>query len=127
MAFSNIINIWNHAITPIIMLVLWLFPFTNQRLGKKFMLGTLSFPIAYFIFSVIRGHFMDPHWYPYPFLNPEYLWNSLIKNKPFDDLWGTLLFVIFFSLIVGLFVGVIVLMKKVRNKRVSLWVYEFKE
>lgn len=42
------------------------------------------YPLVYSIFSMVRGRFSDPTYYPYPFYNPEFIWETVAKNMPFN-------------------------------------------
>jgi hypothetical protein len=58
-----------HLVMPIVVFVDWLAvpPRVKQRYS---IVGYwLVFPIAFLVYSLIRGHFVD--WYPYPFLDPR--------------------------------------------------------
>jgi len=119
MAYANIVNIWNHTVVPLFMLILWFFPLTKEPLKRKFIPLTLIFPITYLIFSIIRGHYIKPNWYPYPFCNPKYLWSSIIKNIPFHHVWGYVLFFSFLVLLAVLFMSISTLLIHIRNKTIK--------
>jgi hypothetical protein len=63
------VNTVLHYIMPVVMLLDWLLYPPAQRVRFKKALWWLVYPLAYLIYSWIRGAFT--HWYPYPFLNPE--------------------------------------------------------
>ena len=62
-------NIVLHYIMPVVLLVDWLVDKPNKSIAFKKSLVWLIYPVAYVIYSLTRGHFVD--WYPYPFLDPS--------------------------------------------------------
>lgn len=65
-------------------LIVWFFPFTDRAIGKKCFWLSGIYPLVYSIFSMVRGRFSDPTYYPYPFYNPEFIWETVAKNTPFN-------------------------------------------
>jgi len=61
-------NIVLHYIIPIAMVVDWIADSPSRRIEFKKALVWLAFPLAYLVYSLIRGPIVN--WYPYPFLNP---------------------------------------------------------
>jgi hypothetical protein len=62
-------NIVLHYVMPVAMLADFLIDRPRRKLLFKQSLVWLLFPIAYLIYSLIRGSLIG--WYPYPFLNPD--------------------------------------------------------
>lgn len=58
-----------HYIMPLALAVDWFIDLPKQRLTFRQAAVWLVFPMAYVVYSLVRGHFV--HWYPYPFLNPN--------------------------------------------------------
>ncbi|MFC9662391.1 Pr6Pr family membrane protein [Nocardia sp. NPDC127606] len=60
-----------HRILPLVLLLDWLFVAMAQRLRPTLeLIGLwLIFPVAYGVYSLIRGPIVD--WYPYPFIDPR--------------------------------------------------------
>lgn len=58
-----------HQLMPLVALLDWLLVPPRNKISKKMILSWLIFPLAFLIYSLIRGHFAN--WYPYPFLNPS--------------------------------------------------------
>ena len=58
-----------HYIMPIVIIIDWLLlpPAAAVALGTA--LIWLAFPLAYLVYSLIRGPIA--HWYPYPFMDPD--------------------------------------------------------
>jgi hypothetical protein len=58
-----------HQIIPVFAALDWLLMPPGLRIPPKLWWSWLSFPIAYVIYTLLRG----PHvgWYPYPFLDPK--------------------------------------------------------
>ena len=69
--WANIIDMWNHLILPLTMIVLWFFIPREIPMKWGTLLYWLIFPFVYFILSEIRGIVWD--WYPYPFLRPSWI------------------------------------------------------
>ena len=63
------VNVTLHYVMPIVMLIDWLLYPPRTTIEFKKALWWLLYPLAYLLYSWIRGAFI--HWYPYPFLNPE--------------------------------------------------------
>lgn len=56
-----------HVVTPILYLLYWFLFVPKGRLHWRDSLDWVYFPLAYLVYSLIRGPMV--HWYPYPFLN----------------------------------------------------------
>lgn len=116
--FSNVVNIWNHLITPVFFTALWFVPVVSKRIPKvKYALLDLIYPICYFIMCIILG--AKDGFYPYPFLNGQQMWDMLFKNKPYDSTGGTLLLVAAVVILSGVFFGVSCALGGIHNKRVA--------
>ncbi len=63
------INTVLHYIMPIAVVLEWLLMPPRTKLGTRYLLLCLVFPILYMVYVLIRGAIVG--WYPYPFLNPE--------------------------------------------------------
>lgn len=66
---SNIANILLHDVNPMLFLGFWWFYAPHAQLIVKDILKWLAFPVLYFAYILIRGHFLQH--YPYPFVNVE--------------------------------------------------------
>ncbi len=62
------VNMTLHYLIPVAILVDWLVSPPAKAIPYKTALYWIMFPIAYVLYSFIRGGFTN--WYPYPFLNP---------------------------------------------------------
>ncbi|RYF91908.1 MAG: hypothetical protein EOO03_00170 [Chitinophagaceae bacterium] len=58
-----------HVVIPILYLLYWGFMRAKGNLEYKNGLYWVIFPLAYLVYSLIRGAIV--HWYPYPFLNAD--------------------------------------------------------
>ncbi|WDD92761.1 Pr6Pr family membrane protein [Burkholderia sp. FERM BP-3421] len=58
-----------HRIMPVALLLDWLYLAPRTRLDWTHMLRWLAFPIAYLVYTLVRGPLVD--WYPYPFVDPR--------------------------------------------------------
>ncbi|CAN5356863.1 Pr6Pr family membrane protein [soil metagenome] len=57
-----------HRIIPLVIVADWLLDPPVARLRWRFVRWWLAYPVAYVVYSLIRGPIVD--WYPYPFLDP---------------------------------------------------------
>lgn len=63
------VNFVLHRLTPVVFLADWLLDPPRRAPDRRRALVWLVFPIAYLVYSLVRGPFAD--WYPYPFLDPD--------------------------------------------------------
>lgn len=113
--FSNVVNIWNHLITPLFFTVFWLLPIENRKLHKiRFSFINLIFPVCYFIMCIILG--ADDGFYPYPFLSGRQMWSLLFKQKVYNSFIGALILVAVVFVLSGIFFGVSCVLADVRKK-----------
>jgi hypothetical protein len=61
-------NIVLHYLMPVLIVLDWLVFPPTERISFRRGLIWLVFPLAYVVYSLIRGHAVG--WYPYPFLDP---------------------------------------------------------
>lgn len=64
--FANLVF---HKIMPIVVVIDWIIVPIKKKLRYGIISKWLVFPIAFVLYSEIRGPIVS--WYPYPFLNPE--------------------------------------------------------
>lgn len=71
-----------HVVIPLIYLIYWISFNPKNTLNWKNSIPWSYFPLAYLIYSLIRGHFIC--WYPYPFLNvKEFGYQQVFINSSF--------------------------------------------
>jgi hypothetical protein len=58
-----------HRVIPLVMVIDWMIDRPHNPLRFKQCLVWAIYPVAYLVYSLIRGPIVD--WYPYPFLNPD--------------------------------------------------------
>lgn len=94
---QKIIDELLHSVLPLFVLIYWL-KFANKTdLIFKNIKIWLWYPVGYFLYIIIRGHFSN--FYPYPFINvtvigyPQVLINSVIVSLFFLFIMGTLIFI----------------------------------
>lgn len=63
------VNVVLHYILPAVVLADWLIDPPHRPIPFKLALAWLAFPLAYALYSLVRGSFVN--WYPYPFLDPR--------------------------------------------------------
>lgn len=59
-----------HYIMPIVIILDWIFAQRTAPIPFRRALLWLLFPLAYLVYSLVRGPIV--HWYPYPFMNPDH-------------------------------------------------------
>lgn len=57
-----------HVVVPLLVIVDWLLAPPRGALGVRQTATWLAFPVAYLVYTLLRGPIVD--WYPYPFLDP---------------------------------------------------------
>lgn len=62
-------NIVLHYLMPVVVVLDWFLDLPRIRITFKKALTWLIFPVAYVVYSLVRGPIAN--WYPYPFLNPD--------------------------------------------------------
>jgi hypothetical protein len=63
-AFANFVV---HYLIPVVLVADWLVDPPRHRLSPNIALAWLGYPFAWFVYTLLRGHFA--HWYPYPFVD----------------------------------------------------------
>lgn len=63
------INTVHHYVLPVVMVADWLLVPPMRPPTSRDLLAFYVFPLAYVLYTLLRGAMMD--WYPYPFLNPS--------------------------------------------------------
>ncbi len=95
--FQKIIDELLHSVIPLFVFVYWLLFVDITELKFKNCKNWLWFPILYFVYVIIRGHFSK--FYPYPFINVadigylQVLINFVIISGFVLSLMGVLIFV----------------------------------
>ena len=107
MWFSNVINTWNHLVTPVFFTAFWFFPvvWENVKIVKTALIF-LIYPICYFVMCIIWGSIDG--FYPYPFLNGRQMWEFIpgLKGTPYNPIIGILLLVAVVVILSAVFFGV---------------------
>ncbi|MBR5428206.1 MAG: Pr6Pr family membrane protein [Clostridia bacterium] len=115
-----VIQIFYHMFMPAAALLLYCFPFRNDRLGLRTVLVSGVYPVAYSVVLILRGRFCSPTYYPYPFYDPEFVWSALMKDRPINyfaayAIIGAAVIVIGY----GLFAALAALLVKLHNRRIK--------
>lgn len=118
-AFISFLQIYFHIVMPIAVIFLLIFPLGFERLSKKAVILSGVYPLVYSIVSMIRGPLVDPVYYPYPFYNPEFIWNTFMKDKPFSAVgaYGIIAVLLVFG--ISLFIIICAIIALVHNKRIK--------
>lgn len=116
-SFLTIMQSYFHIFMPIVVMVLLFFPFTNEKITKKGVLLSGVYPLVYSLFSIIRGPFTNPTYYPYPFYKTDFLWETFMKDKPFNlvGAYGIMAVLLVFG--ISLFIGICAILALIHNKR----------
>lgn len=118
-AFISFLQIYFHIIMVIAVLLLWWFPFRNERLTAKTVWLSGIYPLVYSLFSMVRGALFEPHYFPYPFYNPEFVWQTFMKDKPLNTVgaYGFIALLLVFG--IGLFMLFCAVFVFIHNKRIK--------
>ncbi len=118
-AFISFLQIYFHIVMPIAVIFLLIFPLGFERVSKKAVIHSGIYPLVYSIVSMIRGPLVDPVYYPYPFYNPEFIWNTFMKDKPFSAVgaYGIIAVLLVFG--ISLFIIICAIIALVHNKRIK--------
>ena len=118
-AFISFLQIYFHIVMPIAVIFLLIFPLGFERVSKKAVILSGIYPLVYSIVSMIRGPLVDPVYYPYPFYNPEFIWNTFMKDKPFSAVgaYGIIAVLLVFG--ISLFIIICAIIALVHNKRIK--------
>jgi hypothetical protein len=65
------VNTVEHQVMPLVVPIDWLLVAPGGTIGRRQALPWMGFPIVYVAYTLIRGVLRHPHWYPYPFLDPD--------------------------------------------------------
>ena len=118
-AFISFLQIYFHICMPIAVIALLFFPFTNQKVSKKAVLLSGVYPFVYSIVSMVRGALFKPTYYPYPFYNPEFIWQTFMKDKPMNFLGAYGLIAILLVFGISLFITICAIITLIHNKRAA--------
>ena len=118
-AFISFLQIYFHIVMPIAVIFLLIFPLGFERVSKKAVILSGIYPLVYSIVSMIRGPLVDPVYYPYPFYNPEFIWNTFMKDKPFSAVgaYGIIAVLLVFG--ISLFIIICAIIALVHTKRIK--------
>ena len=118
-SMSSFIQIYYHMIMPVVAIILWFFPFTNEKIGKKCLLVSGIYPLVYSIFSMIRGAVSNPTYYPYPFYNPEFIWQTIMQDKPINLALSYVIIMCLLVVGISLFVAFTAIIVLIHNKKIK--------
>lgn len=119
-SMSSFIQVFHHMIVPPFMLIIWFFPFTNKRISHKKLLSFGIYPLVYSIFSIIRGAFSNPEYYPYPFYKPEFIWSLVCGDKPVNLPLAYLMMLPLLVVGIGFFIIIARLIILINDKRTKI-------
>lgn len=115
-----VIQIFYHMVMPVSTLLLYCFPFRKEKLGARTILLSGVYPVVYSVVSMIRGRFTIPAYYPYPFYDPDFVWRTLMKDRPMNLFAAYAIIGVCIVVIGGgLFMGLCAALVWMHNKRVK--------
>ena len=120
MWLSNVVNIWDHLVTPVFFTAFWFFPVVYKKVPVvKNALWFLLYPICYFIMCIILGGIDG--FYPYPFLNGRQMWEFIpgLKGTPYNPVTGVFLLVAVVAVLSAVFFGVGCALNAIHNAMVK--------
>lgn len=85
-----------HSVNPLLFLIAWIFIFKKNNLNWSLLLKWLIYPLAYLVYSLIRGSIVN--WYPYPFIDVTKIG---IQQSLVNSLMVTAMFVLIGSLLLA--------------------------
>ena len=115
-AMLGTVQVFHHMIMPPLMLILFLIPPTDERIKKKKLWIVGIYPFVYSVFSIIRGAFSNPEFYPYPFYRPEFFWNIFLKGREINLISAYLLILPILLLGIGVFILLALILAVIYNK-----------
>lgn len=118
-SMSSFIQVYYHMIMPPVALLLWFFPFTNSKIGRKCLICSGIYPLVYSVFSMVRGAYSDPTYYPYPFYNPNFIWELFFKDKPINLPLSYLIIMLMLAAGIAVFAGITAIIMMIHNKRIK--------
>ncbi len=119
-SFISVMQLYYHIVVPVVIVALWFFPFKNERLGAKTIFASGIYPLVYSIVSIIRGAYTNPTYYPYPFYNPQFIWETFgSKHKSFSAVgaYGIIGVLLVFG--IGAFILMCAILVLIHNKRIN--------
>ena len=114
------IQIFYHMFMPSAALLLYLFPFKNEKLGLRTALLAGIYPVVYSAASMARGALVSPAYYPYPFYDPAFVWRALFGERPVN--YAAAYAIVCAAVLLlggGLFAALAAVLVKLHNKRIK--------
>ena len=116
---SSFIQVYHHMIIPPLMLILWFFPAINERVSykKAWLFGI--YPLAYSLFSIVRGAVSNPTFYAYPFYEPSFFWEMIFADKTINLLQAYLLMLPVLIVGIMIFIALGAILILINNKLIK--------
>jgi len=115
-AMLGTVQVFHHMIMPPFMLVLFFIPPTNELIKKKKLWIVGVYPFVYSVFSIIRGAFSNPVFYPYPFYRPEFFWNIFLRGKEMSPVPAYLIMLPMLLIGIGVFILLALILTVIHNR-----------
>ncbi len=117
--FITIMQCYFHMFMPAVVIILLFFPFTDEKVTKKAVFLSGVYPLLYSLFSIIRGPFTNPTYYPYPFYKTDFLWETFMKGKPFNLVGAYAIMAVLLVFGISIFIAICAVVALIHNKRVE--------
>ena len=118
-AMHSFTQIFHHMIMPPLMVIIFLFPATDEKIGKKAPWIAGIYPLVYSLFSMARGALGKMHFYPYPFYRPEFFYNMIFKGRELNLPVAYILMIPALAGGIGIFIATAAILRAIYNKRIK--------
>ena len=112
----SVVQIVHHVVMPVLVLVLFLLPPTNQRIRLRALPLVGVYPLVYSLVSIVRGAVSQPSFYPYPFYRPDFFWTMFFGSRPLQAVQAYLLMLPMLLCGVGVFVLLALVLSLIHNR-----------
>ncbi len=115
----NCIQVLHHVIIPLLTLAFWLMQSNPPAIRLSFLPVIGIYPFVYSVFCILRGAFIKPAFYAYPFYNPYFIADTIAKGKEIPIVWGYVTMLPLMIVGIGLFILVAFILLKIHNRQVK--------
>lgn len=114
---NNWVSISYHFVTPLAMLAFCLFKTKDKSMKLNLTYCVIPFPLAYAIFTIIRGNFIYPGYYPYFIFSPRNIWEIIGGGAPYSPVLSYIVMALMMAVTAVIFWGMGWLIKNLYNVR----------
>ena len=106
-------------IIPPLMVLLWFFPLSDERISFRLLPYFGIYPFIYSVFCIVRGKVSNPPFYAYPFYNPEFVFGLFFRDRMYTgQISGYVMMLPLLVVGIGVFIGVAAAVIAVHNRRI---------